>query len=253
VLLAVVRAPASGDDRIKAAADALGVTVAEVRMRVAGEMPRVILNDGRSERIAMLAGVLERLQFDVITCDPAVAPTDAERVVARRLEIDGAALRAWDSQDRQHDCPAAAVRLIQRGARVNAERRETITQERRLDLARAVLSGGLLLTKKVTRTSVATTETRDPFLILQRGDGEPDLILYERRLDYRFLGAALQSSSQANFERLVTSIRAFFPSAPFDDRVARPGFVTALPPTTADPVDLALFLVTLARTRAREG
>jgi hypothetical protein len=31
--------------------------------------------------------------------------------------------------------------------------------------------------------------------------------------------------------------------------VAKPGFVSGLPLTASDPVDLALYLVTLARTR----
>jgi hypothetical protein len=96
-----------------------------------------------------------------------------------------------------------------------------------------------------------TNETREAFLLVQRGDGAGDLMLYERRLDYRFLGAEMQPSSHANFDRLVTRVRAFCPAVPVDERVAQPSFVNGLPATSGDSTDLALYLVALASARQR--
>jgi len=70
--------------------------------------------------------------------------------------------------------------------------------------------------------------------------------------DYRFLGADKQPASHANLERTLVRLRALAPAAPVDDRVAKPGFVGGLPLTSCDPVDLALYLVTLARTAGFE-
>jgi hypothetical protein len=106
-----------------------------------------------------------------------------------------------------------------------------------------------MLTSKIQKQSVRTQESREAFLLLQRNDGEPDAIIYERRVDYRFLGADKQPASHANLERTLARLRALAPAAPVDDRVAKPGFVSGLPLTSSDPVDLALYLVTLARTR----
>jgi hypothetical protein len=127
---------------------------------------------------------------------------------------------------------------------------ETIkSSERKLDMGKAILTGGLALTSKVEKTTTKRQESRESMLLVQRSDGEPDLIVYERRLDYRFLGSDKQPASHANLELTLQRLRALAPGAPLDDRVARPGFVMGLPLTQADPLDLALFLVSLARTR----
>jgi hypothetical protein len=106
-----------------------------------------------------------------------------------------------------------------------------------------------MLTSKVQKESVRTEEKREAFILLQRNDGQPDAIIYERRVDYRFLGADKQPASYANLERTLARLHALAPAASVDDRVAKPGFVSGLPLTASDPVDLALYLVTLAHTR----
>jgi hypothetical protein len=71
------------------------------------------------------------------------------------------------------------------------------------------------------------------------------VILYERRMDYGFLGAGRESSSHANLEKTVALIAARS-QASVDGRAARPGFATGLPPCNADPVDVTLHLCQLA-------
>lgn len=231
---------------IKAVAAAVGLAPADVRMRLGGLLPRVLLSDSDPDVLANATKALGALGFRAITCDPAAAPTDDERIIGRRVETGGDLLQVWDAAQTCHECPRDRIRLLQRGVRISSERRDVTTTQRRLDLGRAVISGGLMLTKKTTQVSTHITETREPFLLVQRADGADDLMLYERRMDYRFLGDDMQPSSHANFDRLVARLRICFPAVPFDDRVGRPGFVSALPATTVDPTDLGLYLVALA-------
>jgi hypothetical protein len=107
----------------------------------------------------------------------------------------------------------------------------------------------LILTKTVETESTRTSTERDPFLLLHRGDGQRDVICYGRRLDYGFLGAAMQPSSTANFEILLDRLRAWAPAVPVDDRTAQPGFLNGLPVSSEARVDLALWLVWLAHLR----
>jgi hypothetical protein len=192
---------------------------------------------------------LESLGFSAFSCDPAAAPSDDDRLLVRAIEATTSALVFVDGKGDAHPCAGAAVSLIQRGVRVITTSETIKTTERRLDIGKAILSGGVLLTSKVQKQSVRTEETREAFLLLQRNDGQPDAIIYERRVDYRFLGTDKQPASYANLEKTLARLRAFAPAAPLDDRVAKPGFVTGLPLTSCDPVDLGLYLVTLARTR----
>jgi hypothetical protein len=244
VLLAIARIPEAVEARAQAA-KVTGLALADLNRRIAGTLPRVLFA-GLAPEQAALPEALEALGFEVLTCDPAVVPGDDERVVARRIELAGGALVATDAKGQPHRCPPDAIALLQRGTRLAISEEKVTSTERKLSVGRAVLSGGLLLTKKVEKTTVKTSESAEPFLLVQRGDGEPDVMLYERRLDYRALGPEMQPASRGNLEVVWSKLKAMAPQR-VDDRVARPGFVTGLPSTSADPVDLALFLVALAR------
>jgi hypothetical protein len=198
-----------------------------------------------------LGGALEALGFQVVTCDPEAVPGDGDRVVARAIELADRALVITDAQGDTHTCSRAAIGWFQRGRRVLRKTTQVTSSERRLDVGRALLTGGLVLTKKVEKTTTKTSETPDAFVLVQRTDGEPDIMLYERRLGYRFLGADMAASSRANLDLVHARLSALAPDAATDDRVGQPGFISAMPTTRADPVDLALLLVTLARLRQR--
>jgi hypothetical protein len=248
-MLVVVFRPSSAPETVARAARALGVPPAEMAMRLLGILPRVVLVAGDDARAAAAAVALEELGFAAMACDPAAAPGDAERVVGRKVELARDRLVVWDGCGKQHVCPGRSVALVLRGVRTRTTFEEVTTSERRFAPARAVLSGGLLLTKTIRKTEVKTRDAAEPFLMIHRADGEPDLILYGRQIDYRALGPAMQPSSTANLALVEQHMRAVAPGAPFDDRAARPGFVTGLPSTGADPVDLALFLLVLAHAR----
>jgi hypothetical protein len=246
VLLAIARIPDSAEARTRAAA-AAGLALADLNRRLAGTLPRVLLAAVPDERGAGLAQALEELGFGVLTCDVAAVPDDGDRVVARRVELAPDTLIVADSRGASHRCPGRAIALLQRGVRVTRTEEKVTTSERRLSLGKAVLTGGMMLTKKVEKTALTPVDTADPFLLVSRRDGEPDIILYERRIDYRQMGAEMQPSSRANLERLWTWLSRLAGPDAVDDRAARPGFVTGLPATAADPVDLAVYLVALAR------
>jgi hypothetical protein len=254
VLLAVIRTPqpiaALSADAMKSVAAAAGLAAADVRMRLSGVLPRVLLSEREADNLDGAAAALGRLGFATVICDPAAAPTDDDRIIGRRVAVDGEVLQIWDGADTCHELPRPAIALVQRGLRTSTETTTTTTTQRKFDAGRALLSGGLMLTRKATQTTTQTTETRELFLLIQRRDGAPDVILYERRLDYRFLGAEMQPASRANFDRLLARLRAFCPRTPFDERAGQPGFLRALPSTSAEPTDLGLYLIALAHAQA---
>jgi hypothetical protein len=241
MLVAIARIPEGAEVRVQAA-KAAGLALADLNRRLAGVLPRVLFAGGAP---AGLRETLQELGFGVLTCEPTEVPGDHERVIVRRVEVAPGALVATDSKGQSHRCTANQIALLQRGMRVSKSSHTVKTSERKLDVGRAVLSGGLLLTKKVEKTTVQTTETSEPFLLVQRV-ADQELIFYERRIDYRALGAEMQPASRANLEVVWRKLAALAPDR-VDDRVGRPGFVSGMPATSADPVDLALALVALAR------
>lgn len=229
------------------------LAAADLRHRLQGTLPRVLMSHVDGERLAAIGERLEPLGFVTVVCDPRLAPTDADRVLARTLRLQGDACVAIDGAGGEHECPWSALEVVQRGARVSRQISKEKKVERKFDVTRAVLSSGLILTRKEEKEIVRTTESSEPFALLQRNDGEPDIILYERRIDYRFLGREMQPSSRANLEQAVRQIRAAAPAVFHDDRVARPGFVGGLGALSgpADPVDQGLFAVSLALRRRK--
>jgi hypothetical protein len=248
-MLIVVAKASQGSAVQKKAADMSGMVLADFSRRLMGIMPRVLLPAAPAERVDEIVSGLESLGFVAFACDPSAVPSDDDRLVVRGMEVRADGVTFFDGQGQGHVCPKGALAVIQRGVRVNTSSEKVETTERKLDVGKAVLSGGLMLTSKVKKESVRTQESREGFLLVARNDGEPDAIIHERRLDYRFLGTDKQPSSFANLERTLAHLRTLAPAVPVDDRLMRPGFVTGLPLASADPVDLGLFLVSLARTR----
>lgn len=248
--MAVVRLPVDASAAGRAAA-ALELSLADVSMRLRGTLPRVLLVDADPARIEAGARALEALGYATVALDPAVVPRDDERIVARTLELGPHSFTAVDAAGARHECPLIAVDLILRGVRVSATREVTTTSERKFSVGKALLTGGLMMTNKVKTTHVKNTESREHVVLVHRNDGAPDVALLERHLDYRFLGGEMQPSSFQNLELTLARLRSLSPSAIVDDRATRPGFVSGLPQTSADPVDLALYLVALAHASER--
>jgi hypothetical protein len=248
MMIVVAKAP-QDPAVLKRAAALCGMVLADFSRRLMGVMPRVLLPAAPAGRAEEIVSGLESLGFVAFACDPSAIPSDADRLLVRGMEVRADGVTFLDGQGQGHVCPKGALAVIQRGVRVNTTSEKVETTERKLDVGKAVMSGGLMLTSKVKKESVRTQESREAFLLVARNDGEPDAIIYERRLDYRFLGADKQPSSFANLERTLARLRALNPALPVDDRLTRPGFVTGLPLASVDAVDLGLFLVSLARTR----
>lgn len=215
-----------------------GLALPDVNLRLAGHLPRVLLPRVTEEEAKRLVGMLEVLGFAAFACAPEAAPRDNARVVARDLAYVDGVLSVADKGGSVYGCPLGAIRLLQRGERLEKHKKVTITSELRVFDATAVLtappSGG---------------NPEELFLLAQRNDGEPDIIFYEQRLDYRFLGAGMRATTRGNLEVVWGGLCALLPSVPADDTVSRPGFVPSMPKVGVDPVDLALFLVATAHER----
>jgi hypothetical protein len=246
MFVAVAQIP-SGPAALQRAAGITGLAVADVSRALAGTLPRILLRatlDGEK-----IVGALEAAGFVAFAADEVAVITDKQRILARNLELSAGGLVAVAGSGERHECPAAAILAFLRGVRL-VETSEVIkTVQRKLDLGKALLTSGLSVTKKVETISERTTSTKESFVLIQRRDGRPDIMLYERRCNYQCLGPAILPSTYGNLMTLLARLQGLAPAAPLDDRITRPGFLAGLPLMSLDPVDLAVFLVTKARQR----
>jgi len=232
---------------VRRAADLAGIAVADASRLLAGTPPRVLVR--ATQDGVRIVEALEAAGFTAFAGEVASIQGDKDRVVARNLEWASDGFVAVDGRGQRHDCPAASIAAFLRGNRMMETSELVKTTERKLDLGKALLTSGLAITRKVETTSERRTSSREPFILVQRNDGRPGIMLYEGRLNYQGLGPALQHARSGNFAALLARLQALAPGVPVDDRITRPGFLAGLPVLSVDPTDLAVFLVSEARAR----
>jgi hypothetical protein len=250
MFLAVLRIPDAADADARAEA-ATGMARADVKRRLAGILPRVLLVAADRDEVDAARLRLEAAGFAALAFDPLLSPTDEDRIVARSLDpgSDALVVVSGVGEETRHVVPWDALELCQRGTRHNMRLEKVKTSSLQLSVGRTLMAGGLPMMKNVERTKIVPRGEDEPFVVLHRNDGGDDVILYERRMDYAFLGARLGPVSRANLDETLALLRARA-NVVADDRVGRAGFVSAIPACSADPVDVALHLVRLARRSA---
>jgi hypothetical protein len=246
MFVAVARIP-SDPAAHRRAAEITGLAMADVSRLLAGTLPRVLVR--ATEEGGRIVDALEQDGFVAFTGEASSILREKDRVVARNLELRPGMLAAVDGRGRWHECPFPSITAFLPGVRAVETAEIVRTTERKLALGKALLTGGLAVTKKVETVSERTTSAKESFILIQCGRTQPAIMLYERRLNYQCLGADLQPSTHGNQVALLASLRAMAPAVPLDDRLGRAGFLAGLPPMSIDPVDLAVFLVSEARAR----
>lgn len=217
----------------------------DLRMRAQGVLPKVIHTDVDVERAGRLAIALRERGAAAFLLDPFTVG-QVPRLYARSLVWIDDGFAAVDGLGAQHPCPYSAIRLVQKGRKVHTESSEVTRTEKKFSVGRAVLSGGLILTKGVEKKELQSREDRVAMLLVQRNDGGDEIAIVEGHHDFRFLGAQMSPTSMVNLERTLVELRRRAPKLRVDDRAFQPAFLRGVPSVGVDQVELAFALVAAA-------
>lgn len=219
-LVATVRPAQDVDAAVSTLVTAAGMTAAEARMRLAPEPPALLarLPAGRA---GPLTEALGRAGLVALAIDEDV-PAEGDRLSARSFVLDDADAHFTARSGQTLTIGWAAVRLVLRGLRVARTTTEQTETTRRLSVGRAVLTGGLVMTRKTTSTRQAAREDSEQF-VLVHGDGGERIILAEGTVEFSGLGPLLQPSRTANIGVIAQELRRRAPGAFHDDRLVRLG------------------------------
>lgn len=248
MLLAVASAPPGVDVAALVAAE-LGVARAEVAHRVAGVLPRAVAFEAEGGRLQRAAEALSARGVTAFALDQAQVPSDAQRFIVRTIDVTAGGVVLVDRQGARSQLAPSAVLAFQRGQREHTSTETVETSKKSFSLGRAVVSGGLVMTRTEKQTSTTTHTSRQGFLLVHRVDGEPDALLLERQLDYRFITPRPEPSSFANATRTLQLLRALAPAARLDERVGRPGFLAGPLAALPNGLDVGLELIRQALLR----
>jgi len=219
-LVATVRPPADPDRAVLALVESAGMTQAEARMRLAPEPP-ALLARVPAERASELVAALGRAGAVALAIDEAV-PSDADRFQARSFVFQDAGPTFTARGGATLALGWAEVRLVLRGLRTDRTTTEHTETSRGFSMGRAVLTGGLVLTKKTSSTVRGSQEDSEQ-LLLVHGDGGERILLAEKTLEFSGLGPLLQPVRTANIGVLAQELKRRAPGAFHDDRLVRLG------------------------------
>ncbi len=238
-------------------AAALGVTMYEAlaRVRAPGNGPLTVCVFAEMGRAGQLAERLQTAGFKAVVLTGDEIETEGHARIVRLFSLGEESLDVKSEKGESLSIPFQNVDLMLRGTMIVRDVSTTETvKSRSVSPGRAVLSGGLVLTKKTETVREVTSEARQGFVALYAGD-RATLIFREKTLVYDSLGPALRASRAENFAYLIAELRRRCPKAIYDDRLlSRSGQVALLGPSLAPEEHLVVATALLAKViRARSG
>ncbi len=198
----------------------LKVTLYEAltRLRAPGNGPLTVAVFAEKERAEQFVQQLHSAEFKAVVLTADEIDTAACVWIVRRFSLGELKLHVETEKDGNLDISFQDIDLILRGIRISRGTTTEILKERSINLGRAVLSGGMMITKTTKTTRDVTTEVRERFVNLYAGD-VPTIIFRENALDYNSLGSARKPSRSENFTYLVAELRRCCPGARYDERL----------------------------------
>jgi len=230
--LAIYNLPEDRAALAPALASALGITSyeASVRLRVPGSGPLVIATFGERPAADEASRKLEASGLSTVMISDEENTSAQKEFPVRSFRFNGHTLHAESRQREALAVDYQKIFLIIRGTGIKQETSTETTTEQKFDIGKAILTGGLIMSKTVKTTEQKITEEREGFLFVY-AEGSLPLVFREGLLDYSSLGPVLQPSRIANFTTLLAEIRRRSPQARFDDRlITKAGQVQLLGP-----------------------
>lgn len=183
----------------------------DARLKLSQPPPSIVLRTNDAAQARAVGAAIRSRGHDVVAIDESKVP---EATAVR-------ALRFGDAFEIGNDAIAYAdvVALVRAARALKTETIERVT-ERKLRPGAALATGGLVMSKKVTREEKHVAHDREELLYVFTRAERPraPLLVAERSASYAALDS-VASSQRENFLRVVQALRARAPRAKFDERL----------------------------------
>lgn len=204
----------------RALAVATGGTIYEAaaRLRVPGSGPITVAVFAGKEQ-AM--GVLEKLEtagFKAVVLTADEIEMEGCACIVRRFSLGERDLGVSAEKGDSFSIPFQEIDIILRGTAITSDITSETVKNRSVSPGRAVLSGGIMMTKTTRSVREVITEEREGFVNLYTKTGSI-LAFREKKLVYDSLGPELRPSRALNFTYLIAELRRRCPDALYDERL----------------------------------
>jgi hypothetical protein len=186
----------------------LGSTLYEERLKLAAGLPAIVLTSADAAAARELAAKIVARGHDARVCDTAEVIASGAMFSLRRFAFEPDALVSLDAPAR---LPYDDVLALIRASHQTRTETHTETKSKQFSASRAILSGGLVMRKNVTRDERTVANERDHLLYIFRTSGEGP-----------WLGKDAGPSSTQNFLAFIARLRKMAPGAAYDERLMNP-------------------------------
>ena len=200
-------------------ARAMGLAPYDARLKLAVPPPVVVASGLSLEPAQELLGVLRQRGHGAVACDAGGVPVRESALIVRGFTPGAHALDGIDDHKRAFSLPYAQILGIVRAVELSSETQTVETTEKKLAIGRALLSGGVMLNKSVTKVATTDSATRQQVAYVFRSSDKEPVLLEEHRMSYEGLGAQRASSTHKSFDALIGLLRRSAPGAMYDDRL----------------------------------
>jgi hypothetical protein len=216
-VVAITELSAAIDVEAPALATDLGVTAYEARLVLAPGTPAIVRVTPDKALASDLLARLRARGHGAVACDMSAVVASTAMTSMRRFRL-GPTVISLDDRPGDELSYDRVIALIAAAPRQRTTS-ESEGRQRELSIGRAVLTGGIVTTRTVTRETRAATEQREPVLyVFRRGGGNP-WILREHGTSWAGHGGPMAPSASDNFRIAVDLIRQRAPDAPYDARL----------------------------------
>lgn len=266
-LVAVTRWGSDIGPQLPALAEQLGVFAYDLRMRLAGPLPVIVARFAEGPAASSLMATLRGWGHGAVGCDLDKVPSAASMHQPRRFEFTDDLLRTRDRAQVEAEVRAAEVYALIHALVLTDHQQTQERTTKKFSASRAVLTGGMAVTKKTSSTARMTESESEERIYVFRRDFTGPMIFCQRELDYAGLGDAKGHSSHESFAALTRRLREFCPAARYDDQLrssrrkasfegvsvstGAKGKMTTATSSNASAVDLAAYLILVGLARGQ--
>ncbi|PLX77992.1 MAG: hypothetical protein C0615_04295 [Desulfuromonas sp.] len=218
-------------EQVQTLAEALGVTAFDARQRLVCQGPVVVSTQADDLQAETFLHKLRDGGFEAFIVDVETAQTKRPVFFVKSFVFGSDEIRFTDQGGRNVSIPYPKIRLILPSLRSMVQTETNTVTEKKLSVGKTLMTGGIPMTKKVTRKETITTDDRERMLYLCANNGAR-VLCGQESMSYEGFGGEMKPSREMNFNMFVTKIRESCPDAVFDERLAqRAGQVKLLGPT----------------------
>ena len=191
----------------------------DLRLRLAGALPVVFARVGDETEARGHVEFLRARGHGAVSCDVAAVPGPEDQLMPVDFELTATALRGTATGGRPFELPYTEIVAMVHVASVMSTEHTVTTREKKFSPGRAVLSGGLVLSKKVDRVEKAVTHDQERAIYMFCRSHPAPFVWKEHTLRYEGLGDQRQLTTAQNFLTLSERLRTLAPDAFHDDRL----------------------------------